>query len=115
MFIENVCPSQNNPDDEQIILKLWKVRNKFVLLFIFKGSYSVVILITYYKPHAKRRLFANSLIHLRSVAVLLGKHLFSGSASCKYPVSFRLHVFFFSLPWGFHLNTVFPICNAFNI
>ena len=48
MFIENVYPSQNNPDDEQIILKLWKVRNNFVLLSIFKGSYSVVVLITYY-------------------------------------------------------------------
>ena len=28
MFIENVYPSQINPDVEQIILKLWKVRNR---------------------------------------------------------------------------------------
>ena len=53
----------------------------------------MVVLITYYKPHVKRGPFANSLIHLRSEALFLGKHLFSGPASCKYPVSFRVHVF----------------------
>ena len=60
---------------------------------MFKGSYSVVVLITYYRPHAKRRPFANSFIYVRLEALFLGKHLFSGPASCKYPVSFRVHVF----------------------
>ena len=53
----------------------------------------MVVLIAYYKPHAKRGPFANSLIYLRSEALFLGKHLFSGPASCKYPVFFRVHVF----------------------
>ena len=33
MFIENVYPSQINPDVEQIILKLWKVRNRINLVY----------------------------------------------------------------------------------
>ena len=33
MFIENVYPSQINPDVEQIILKLWKVGNRINLVY----------------------------------------------------------------------------------
>ena len=72
----------------------------------------MVVLITYYKPHAKRGPFANLLIHLRSEALFLGKHLFSG----PLPVNIQYFLgcmFFFSLPWVFHLSTVFAICNAF--
>ena len=117
MFIENVYPSQINPDVEQIILKLWKVRNRIDLVYhlYLKVHTLWLYLLLIINP-------TRSVGHLQIHSFIYAQKLFSwentsysGPVSCKYPVSFRVHVFFFSLPWDFHLSTVFAICNAFNI
>lgn len=60
----------------------------------------MVVLITYYKPHAKRGPFANLLIHLRSEALFLGKHLFSGPLPVNIQ-SFLGCMFFLQFTVGF--------------
>ena len=81
MFIENVYPSQINPDVEQIILKLWKVRNRINSVYYL-----------YLKVHTLWLYLLLIINPTRSVGHWENTS-YSGPVSCKYPVSFRVHVF----------------------
>ena len=95
MFIENVYPSQINPDVGQIILKLWKVRNRINLVYYLYLKVHILWLYLLLIINPTR-----SVGHLQIHSFIYAQKLFSwentsysGSGSCKYPVSFRLHVF----------------------
>ena len=93
MFIENVYPSQINV--EQIILKLWKVRNRINLVYHLYLKVHTLWLYLLLNINPTR-----SVGHLQIHSFIYAQKLFSwentsynGPVSCKYPVSFRVHVF----------------------